>query len=254
MAVGVVPARLGSTRLARKALAEVAGRPLVAWVLKNAARARSLREVLLATDDAEIAAAGERAGFRAILTDAALPSGTDRIAQAARRAGLEDGILVNIQGDEPEIPPSTIDAVVELLENRGDLQMATAACVLRDPAEFASPHRVKVVTDEGGRALYFSRAPIPHRRDPASPDEVEMPCGLGHLGIYAYRRDALDALVALPPSPLEKLEQLEQLRALQAGMGIGVALVAASVPGIDTAEDLEAFRARVARGARGADE
>lgn len=249
MALGLVPARLGSTRLARKALATVAGRPLVVHVLENAARASRLRGLVLATDDEAIASAAREAGFEAVMTDPALPSGTDRIAAAVRHLELEDPILVNIQGDEPEIPPSTIDAVVELLENREDLDLATAAYPIRDQAAFESPHRVKVVTDETGRALYFSRSPIPFHRDgmgdPASPKASLMGLGLGHLGIYAYRRDALAALVALPPSPLETTERLEQLRALQAGMTIGVALVESAPPGIDTADDLASFRRRV---------
>jgi 3-deoxy-manno-octulosonate cytidylyltransferase (CMP-KDO synthetase) len=255
VALGLVPARLGSTRLARKALADIAGRPLVVHVLENAARAESLSGVVLATDDEEIAQAARKAGFEAIMTHPDLPSGTDRIAAALAEHAGSEALIVNIQGDEPEIPPSTIDAVVSLLDNRADLDLATAACPLRDAAEFASPNRVKVVTDETGRALYFSRAPIPFARDDArgdaSPETGLMSRGLGHLGIYAYRREALAALVALPPSPLEKIERLEQLRALQAGMSIGVALVESAAPGIDTAADLESFRLRVEGRERG---
>ncbi|MCB9832295.1 MAG: 3-deoxy-manno-octulosonate cytidylyltransferase [Planctomycetes bacterium] len=245
VATGIIPARYGSTRLPAKALAIVAGKTLIRHVVANARRARRLGRILVATDDERIAAEARLEGAEAVLTRADHPSGTDRVAEAA--ATVEDGIIVNIQGDEPEIDPEVIDAVVALLEDQPDLDLATAAAPLESLEEFLSPHRVKVVLDDRNRALYFSRAPIPHpRRDGAGViaalPEVE---ALGHIGIYGYRRDALVRLVALPPSPLEDCEKLEQLRALQAGMKIGVAKVARARAGIDTAADLSAFETRL---------
>ena len=237
MAVGIIPARRASTRLPAKPLALVEGRPLIAHVADNAARAHSLDEIIVATDDDEIAEAVRQAGFRAAMTAADHPSGSDRIAEVAR--DLDAEIVVNIQGDEPEIAPATIDAVVELLETRSEFDITTAAVEISDPDSLRSPHRVKVVKSGGARALYFSRAAIPHARDQDGPSVA-----WGHLGIYAYRRDALLRMVALPPSPLEQIERLEQLRALEAGIAIGVVEVNEAVAGIDTPDDLEAYRLR----------
>lgn len=250
MAVGIIPARLGSTRLPGKCLAEVAGRPLLQWVIENARRATTLDRVLVAGDDERILAAAEACGAEAVLTDPEHPSGTDRVAEVAR--GLDDDIVVNIQGDEPDAPIEAIDGAVRLLLENPDLDIATAAAPIRDRDEFMSRDRVKVVLASNGRALYFSRAPIPHARLDDEPDLAVVPPvaagapALGHLGIYAYRRTSLLALVELEPSPLERCEKLEQLRALQAGQSIGVIEVAHAPPGIDTPADLEAFRARVA--------
>lgn len=248
MAAGLIPARLSSTRLARKALALVGGLPLIHHVVVNAKRARRLSRIVVATDDGEIARAAEAAGAEAVLTAPDHPSGTDRVAAAVAALGLADEILVNIQGDEPEIAPSTIDAVAALLENDATLDMSTAAAPLATSEDWKSPHRVKVVCDDFGRALYFSRSPIPYRRAGAGEcsDEEWLARGtvLGHIGIYGYRRSSLTALVGFPPAALETIEKLEQLRALAAGMRIGVARVASSPAGIDTADDLEAFRRR----------
>ena len=247
MAIGIIPARLGSSRLPRKALLEIEGRPLIAWVVENAARAASLEEIWVATDDAEIAAAAAAAGAKSAMTRADHPSGSDRIAEVAR--DLDHEIIVNIQGDEPEIAPSTIDSVADLLKNDPELDMATAAVPLTRAEDYLSTHRVKVVCDLRGRALYFSRSPIPHRRDDEAGLSPVMPTGdaapLGHIGIYAYRKTALLEFVSRTPSPLEVCEALEQLRALQGGMKIGVAVVGDSPAGIDTAADLEAFQQRV---------
>ncbi len=247
MAIGIIPARLGSTRLPAKALALVEGRTLIRHVVENARRARSLDRILVATDDERIAAEARLEGAEAVLTRADHPSGTDRVAEAAGAVG--DEIIVNVQGDEPEIDPAVIDAVVRLLEDDPELDLATAAAPLDRLEDFLSPHRVKVVRDDRGRALYFSRSPIPHPRAADAREASSLPeapaRALGHIGIYGYRRAALARLVALPPSPLELCEKLEQLRALQAGMSMGVALVAPARAGIDTPADLNEFESRL---------
>lgn len=246
MAIGIIPARLGSTRLPRKALAVIEGKTLIRHVVENAQRCQSLNRIIVATDDAEIAREAELSGVESALTRADHPSGTDRIAEVAKN--LEGDVFINIQGDEPEIAPETIDSVVSTLENGPELDLATAACQIMELDEYLSPHRVKVVLDQRGNALYFSRAPIPHARSNNTSGHLELPQGsalaLGHIGIYGYRKAALERLVRLEPSPLEMAEKLEQLRALQAGMKIGVALVSSTAPGIDTMADLEAFRRR----------
>ncbi len=243
MAIGIIPARLGSTRLPAKALAEIAGKSLIRHVVENAQRCSSLDRIIVATDDERIAAEAALSGVEGFMTRPDHPSGTDRIAEVA--ASLNADIFINIQGDEPEISPFTIDSVVATLENGPDLDMATAACEIRELEEFVSPHRVKVVLDKMGRALYFSRAPIPHARADDPSESPRLPdVALGHIGIYGYRKNALKRLVSLEPSALELCEKLEQLRALQAGMQIGVAIVAASAPGIDTQADLDGFRTR----------
>ncbi|HGY92158.1 MAG TPA: 3-deoxy-manno-octulosonate cytidylyltransferase [Planctomycetes bacterium] len=245
--IGVIPARMTSTRLPGKPLALIEGRPLIAWVVDAARKAQSLDRIVVAGDDAAIIRAAEAAGAEARLTRDDHPSGTDRVAEVA--ASVPASIYINIQGDEPEIAGGTIDAVAALLENDPELDMATAAVELSEVDDFLSPHRVKVVCDLRGRALYFSRAPIPHSRlDPGEMSQ-RLPMGAarawGHVGIYGYRRDALLRLVEEPPSPLEICERLEQLRALQAGLKIGVVLVDHAAAGIDTPEDLENFRRRV---------
>ena len=253
VATGIIPARMGSTRLPQKALAVVEGKTLIRWVVENASRCRSLDRLLVACDHEAIAAEARLAGVEAVLTDPDHPSGTDRVAEAA--AGVSSDLIVNIQGDEPEIDPQTIDAVVAMLHNNSDLDLTTAAAPIRTMEDFLSPQRVKVVCDDRGRALYFSRSPIPfsHQSGPSvgqgwPAGEVE---ALGHVGLYGYRRKALMKLVSLPPSPLEICEKLEQLRALQHGMSIGVAVVDRARPGIDVKADLEAFRNRVLDGHSG---
>ncbi len=245
--IGVIPARMTSTRLPGKPLALIRNRPLIAWVVDAARRAEGLDRVIVAGDDPAIIRAAEEAGAEARLTRDDHPSGTDRVAEIAR--SVPASIYVNIQGDEPEMEGATIDAVAALLENDPELDMATAAVELRDVEDFLSPHRVKVVCDLLGRALYFSRAPIPHSRLKPGEEGPRLPVGAarawGHVGIYAYRRDALLRLVEAPPSPLEICEKLEQLRALQAGLKIGVVLVDHAAAGIDTPEDLERFRRRM---------
>ena len=247
MAIGIIPARWGASRLPGKPLAMIGEEPLIVHVLRNAQAAERLEEVIVATDDLRIAEAVQTAGGLAVMTASDHPSGTDRVAEAAR--SFDNDIIVNIQGDEPEINPATIDAVCELIEADPELAMATAASRFCTEDDYRSPHCVKVVRDHAGRALYFSRAPVPHFRDPvdfvSDADRLQGELVLSHIGIYAYRRCALTELVAMPPSPLEQAEKLEQLRALEAGMKIGVAVVDELARGIDTPDDLDAFRKRV---------
>jgi len=247
LATIVIPARFGSQRLPGKPLAEVSGRPLIVHVLENARKAASAERVIVATDDERIAEAVRSSGCECVMTSPNHATGTDRVAEVAR--DIQGEIIVNLQGDEPEMDPATIDAVVDLMKNDPDLVMTTAATPINSATDFKSPHVVKVVVDRNGRALYFSRAPIPYWQPDNEFISVEQLLAgefvLGHLGIYAYRREALFEMVQLEQSPLEQCESLEQLRALQNGMLIGVAKVETVSRGIDVPEDLEAFRRRM---------
>lgn len=238
----VIPARLASTRLPRKVLLRGSGKYLIEHVWERARAARCAGRVVIATDDAEVAAAARSFGAEVELTRADHPSGTDRVAEVAARLaeqGARFDLVVNVQGDEPELDPALIDRLVELMEGTDD-PMGTLAepCA---PDDFARPQVVKVVTDARGRALYFSRSPIPH---PAG--EGGEPAALRHVGIYAYRPAFLQAFCRLEPAPLERREKLEQLRALWHGHAIRVAVVAPTgARGIDTPEDYQAFLSRV---------
>jgi len=245
-AIAIIPARFQSTRLPGKALASIAGHPMVWHVAARTRRARGLARVIVATDDARIVEAVAATGAEAVLTRADHPSGTDRLAEVA--AGLDVGVVVNVQGDLPLLDPAMVERLVARMAGDPKLPMATLATPIADEAEWRSPHVVKVVCDAGGRALYFSRSPIPHDRDGARrPGE---PLGWRHIGMYAYRRDVLLRLAALPPSPLERRERLEQLRALEHGIAIGVVEWTAAEPliEVDTEADLE--RARTAMNGR----
>ena len=239
--IGIIPARLHSTRLPRKLLLAESGKPLLQYTYEAARRAASLSEVIVAADSGEIAAAVRAFGGRCELTGEH-PSGTDRIAEIARRLDASTEMLVNIQGDEPEIDPLLIDRLVETLAAHPQAQMATLAAPVTRREERDAPSCVKVVCADDGRALYFSRSTIPFVRD-ADPDTLllERSPWLRHIGLYAYRRDFLLRLTDLPPSPLEQLEKLEQLRALEAGAVIQVAVVEHHSVGIDTAEDYARF-------------
>jgi 3-deoxy-manno-octulosonate cytidylyltransferase (CMP-KDO synthetase) len=232
--VGVIPSRWGSTRFPGKSLHPILGKPLVAWVVAAAKRARLLSEVIVATDDPRIAAAVEGTGARAVLTRSDHPSGTDRVAEAARPA--DDDIIVNIQGDEPMIDPDIIDALAQSLLSNPGWSMATAACPITTARDLAARSVVKVVTDRDGTALYFSRLPIPCTRD----GEPDLASGLylRHIGIYAYRGAFLRRLVQEPPCPLERAESLEQLRAMYIGGRIGVIVTDHAGVGVDTPEDV----------------
>ena len=240
-AVAIIPARFQSTRLPGKALALIGGQPMVWHVAERTRRARGLARVIVATDDARIAAAVEASGAEAVLTRPEHPSGTDRLAEVA--AQLDAPIVVNVQGDLPLLDPVMVEQLVARLRAEPALPMATLASPIHDDAEWRSPHVVKVVAGAAGRALYFSRSPIPHDRDGTrAPGE---PLGWRHIGMYAYRRDVLLRLATLPPSPLENRERLEQLRALENGIAIGVETWAAAEPliEVDTPADLERARA-----------
>ena len=231
--LGVIPARLGSTRLPGKPLQLLGGVPLVVRVAERVSGLECLDALVIATDSAEIKAVAEAAGFRALLTSRAHRTGTERVAEVAGREEFSGfDLLVNVQGDEPFVPGEAVTGAIARVHGGDDV--GSAAMPL-DSAHAADPARVKVVLDARGRALYFSRAAIPSVRDGAPRDGLYWQ----HIGIYACRRDALMAWVALAPTELERAEQLEQLRALQHGMTFGIVRVLApALPGIDTPEDL----------------
>ncbi len=231
----VIPARFGSTRFPAKILAAKTGKPLVQHVVDQARKCRLIREVIVATDDRRIVEALRPFGTHTVMTNPAHQSGTDRIAEVART--LSDEIIVNVQGDEPEIEPDTIDSLVERLGKSSD-DMATAATPFAPGSDPTNPNLVKVVLSREGRALYFSRSAIPFHRD--STPLPEIPYYL-HLGIYAYRRDFLMQFSSMQQTPLERAEKLEQLRALEHGKSIHVLLVTRATHGIDTPEQYEEF-------------
>ena len=235
--VVVIPARFDSSRLPGKPLADIAGRPMIEHVYRRAAAARLVDAVVVATDDARVAAAVEAFGGIARLTRSSHRTGTDRIAEVA--ADLTCDVIVNVQGDEPLLEPAVIDQVVEPLTADPAIDMTTACCAIRDPADHLNPNVVKVVLDLKGRALYFSRAAIPHRRDLRHPPEAPV---LKHIGIYGYRRRFLLAFAALPPTPLEMSESLEQLRAIEHRHQIRTVETRYDSIGVDTPEDLDRVR------------
>jgi 3-deoxy-manno-octulosonate cytidylyltransferase (CMP-KDO synthetase) len=232
----VIPARYASTRFPGKPLADIAGKPMVVRVCERAARSGA-SAVHVATDDARIADRVREHGYSAVMTRADHVSGTDRIAEVARKLKLrERDIVVNVQGDEPLLPPALIAQVARMLAGSKGASMSTACHAIDDAGSLESPNVVKVVLDRDGYALYFSRSRIPF------PREAGAPC-YRHAGIYAYRAGFLGKYAALKESPLEKAESLEQLRALWHGYRIAVAVSKAEIPpGVDTPEDLEAVR------------
>lgn len=240
--VGILPARLESTRLPRKPLLRETGKTLIQHTWEAASEAKSLDTVLIAVDSQELLDAVRSFGGVGVLTGEH-PSGTDRIAEVADRCCPDAEVIVNIQGDEPEIDPGHIDAAVEALRDRSDWQMSTLVTPLKDRESLLSPHVVKAVCAADGRALYFSRSCVPFVRDRSIDETLEqgMSPWKQHLGLYAYRRDFLLKLSTLPPSPLEMLEKLEQLRVLEHGASLGTVEVPASAPGIDTPEDYRHF-------------
>jgi len=249
----IIPARFGSSRLPGKPLCDIHGKPMIQHVYERARRARSPGRVVVATDDARIVAAVAAFGGEAVLTSPEHASGTDRLAEVA--SGLADEIVVNVQGDEPLLDPSSIDRAVDALLADGSAPLATLATPLVHVADMLSPSVVKVVTDAAGYALYFSRSPIPSwgRQGPGDGFGASGAVAAGlprrHVGLYAYRTEALLHLAALPPAPLEQAEGLEQLRALHHGLRIRVAFVEReAAPAVDTPEDLERVRALVAAG------
>lgn len=243
----VIPARYASTRLPRKMLLRETGKSLIQHTFEAASRSRRPSAVVVATDHVEIAREVEAFGGTVVMTSADCQSGTDRVAEVARRLTQAD-VFVNVQGDEPEISAEAIDRLVEMMEQNSTAGMATLCTPIRRPEQLANPACVKVVFDSRGRALYFSRSPIPFVRDVPEPGATAVfnspPMYFQHLGLYAYRRDALLGYATLPPSSLEQCEKLEQLRLLQAGGEILIDVVQHAASGIDTPADYAAFVAR----------
>ncbi|MFN7971371.1 MAG: 3-deoxy-manno-octulosonate cytidylyltransferase [Acidobacteriota bacterium] len=239
--IGIIPARYGSTRFPGKPLAAILGKPMIAHVVERTRASGALAEVIVATDDARIAAAAREAGASVAMTPADLASGTDRVAWVARDRDAD--VIVNVQGDEPLLPEGAIEALVAPLVDDGaggDVQMSTLAAPFQSFHEVLNPRTAKVVVNARGDALYFSRAPIPYRYDPggAAGEDRDPARFLRHIGIYAYRAPFLQLFAATPPAPLEREEKLEQLRALHLGARLAVARVARGTVGVDTPEDL----------------
>lgn len=246
----VIPARYASTRLPGKPLADIAGKPMVVRVCEAVADCGAIEQVV-ATDDQRVFDAVTAHGYAVCMTRADHPSGTDRIAEVAQQCGwCDDEIVVNVQGDEPLIEPALVRDVAAALVHDRDAAIATAAHALIDVSEFFNPNIVKVVTAASGRALYFSRAPIPWHRDGLADQRSELPIALmprRHVGIYAYRVAFLRRYGGLAVAPIEQWEALEQLRALWHGFSIQVIECAhPPMPGVDTPEDLERIRQRFA--------
>ncbi len=233
----VIPARLSSTRLSRKVLRELAGRPMVEWVWRAAQMSGLMSPVVVATDSGEVAEVCRLRGIPTVMTSPECPSGSDRVREVARQ--IEAEIYVNIQGDEPTLTPDFFTPLLRLFD-RPEVDVATLA-VRCPPDELANPHAVKVVAALDGRALYFSRATIPFDRD-----EIGYTGYRKHLGIYAYRKNALERFAELKPAPLERTERLEQLRMLENGMAIYVADAPRDTIGVDTEEDLRRAEAVLA--------
>lgn len=242
----LIPARLASSRLPNKPLADIAGLPMVVRVAQRAGQSRA-SQVVVATDSPVVAAACEVHGVRVVLTRADHPTGSDRLAEACVLLGLDgNDAVINVQGDEPLIDPDLINACADQLDQRPDCVVSTAAHAIDDADQFGNPNVVKVVTDALGRAMYFSRAPIPWWRDAPIPGQAASGPGapLRHIGIYGYRAGFLRRYPQLPPSPLEAVESLEQLRVLWHGERIAVHVALQPPgPGVDTPEDLARVRA-----------
>ncbi len=242
--LAIVPARLGSMRFPRKVLADATGKPLVQHVAEAAGRATLVDRVIVATDSEEVVAALTAFDTDVVLTKAEHASGTDRCAEVVARLETSPELVVNVQGDEPELDPASLDDLVAMMRSSG-CGMGTLVASLPKDVDVNDPNRVKAVVAEHGpfrRAMYFSRAPVPYDREGV---------GIGrwlHVGVYAYRPDVLRELASLPPSPLEEAERLEQLRALEHGHSIGVVEVARAHAGIDTPEQYDAFVRRHRRG------
>jgi 3-deoxy-manno-octulosonate cytidylyltransferase (CMP-KDO synthetase) len=241
-AVGIIPARWSSTRFPGKPLHLIAGKALLRRVWEQCEKAKNLDSVIVATDDMRIAEAAFDWGAEVALTSTNHRSGTDRIAEVARKT-KEFGFIVNIQGDEPLIEPRLIDRIVDKLRSDRAIQIVTAAHPFEHSADALSPHQVKVVVDLAGNALYFSRAPIPFQ-------EKDPPLSLRHQGVYGFRRNALLQVVKWKPTPMERAESLEQLRALENGVKVHVLITAKGSPGIDTPADAKALEKKLVHAGR----
>jgi 3-deoxy-manno-octulosonate cytidylyltransferase (CMP-KDO synthetase) len=237
-AIVVIPARYASTRLPAKPLADIRGKPMIQWVYERSRRSKGVDRVVVATDDERIVQAVESFGGEALMTSSEIQSGTDRVAAVADV--LPADIYVNVQGDEPLIDPLAIEKAIQILKN-SEYSMSTIMTPLRTLEELRDPSVVKVLADRNGRAIYFSRHPIPYSRGPIPETGDAFGCWR-HVGLYGYRRETLMQFRGLPPSSLEKGEILEQLRALDHGIPIGIAEVCFTSIGVDTPEDLEKVR------------
>lgn len=251
MVVAVIPARFYSTRLPQKMLADIGGKPMVQWVVESVKQAKLVDRVLVATDDERIAEKVRSFGGEVVMTSPELRSGTDRVAAVSKECPGD--IFVNVQGDEPLLEPEVIDQAVQLVKS-GQFKMASAMTPLSSVEELEDPACVKVIADAAGRAIYFSRYPIPFSRIAPHMDEFESlfslkstenwPCQR-HLGLYVFSKETLIQFSELPPVPMERAESLEQLRALYHGISVGMVKVKSKSYGIDTAADLERARASV---------
>ncbi|MBN1291771.1 MAG: 3-deoxy-manno-octulosonate cytidylyltransferase [Candidatus Latescibacteria bacterium] len=234
--MAIIPARYESKRFPGKVLADLCGKPVIQHVYEKVTLSKSITGIYIATDDDRIREAVTGFGGNVIMTSPDHESGTDRVAEAAKFVCCGD-IIVNVQGDEPLIEPSLIDAVVDKIANDREVVCTTAAIPISDETVYHDPNTVKVVLDRKGRALYFSRSPLPYWRD-----ESDVKRAYAHVGIYCFRRNFLDIFTSLEPTLLEKAEKLEQLRMLEHGYRIGIVLTDSVSKGIDTKEDLEAAR------------
>lgn len=238
-AVAVIPARFAATRLPGKPLADLLGKPMIQHVYERARQAKGLDRVIVATDDARIEAAVRAFGGEVVMTSADLQSGTDRVAAVAEQVPAD--IYVNVQGDEPLMEPRAIEAALELVRS-GNYRMATVMTPMRDVADLSNLAVVKTLADRNGRALFFTRHPIPYSRKPR-PEPGEAFICRRHVGLYVYDRETLFRIRSLPPTPMERAESLEQLRAMEDGIAIGITEVDFTSIGVDTPEELEAARA-----------
>jgi 3-deoxy-manno-octulosonate cytidylyltransferase (CMP-KDO synthetase) len=235
--LGVIPARLASSRFPGKVLAQIASKPMLQHVYERASRSRYITTIIVATDDQNVFDVARNFGARVRMTRSDHLSGTDRVAEVASAENCD--IVVNIQGDEPLIDPDAIDAAILPMVHDSEIQMATLKKRIVDPREIADPNVVKVITDLAGDAIYFSRLPIPYQRDAGAPGSRAMTPYFKHIGMYLYQRDFLLGYSALPVGPLEQAERLEQLRALENGLKIRVVETDYESIGVDTPEDLE---------------
>lgn len=237
--VAIIPARYASTRFPGKPLADIAGKSMIQRVVERVSACKGLTAVLVATDDERIREHVESLGYRAIMTGAHHMSGTDRCREALHLSGIDADAVINIQGDEPFVEPAQIEQLMELIARPG-VAIATLAKPVTGEAQLTDPSKVKVVLSQTGAALYFSRQPIPYRRDIPVADWLNGQVYYKHLGLYAFRSAVLEEVCSLAPSPLELAESLEQLRWLENGYAIQVGITTIETPAIDTPEDLQA--------------
>lgn len=239
--LGVIPARFGATRFPGKSLAQVAGKPLLQWVIEGARTSKTLAELWVATDDDRIAALCKQLGVNAVMTDPSLPSGSDRIHAALKKEKFNADVVVNIQGDEPMVTGALIDRLASCFADKG-VQAATLAHPLRDEAELQSKNAVKVIVNSNGEAIYFSRFPIPYSRQSVQ-EAGGLSGALKHIGMYAWTPAFLEKFCEAPPALIEKAEGLEQLRALHLGARMKVVTVEQGLQGVDAPEDVAVVEA-----------